>query len=303
MGAGVDGAVAGGLGPLAWLKSPLHAAITQLAEVVQQATSAPVVAIQVDGLAFDDSVPSHHVRVSPGSSASALSSDAVPDAGPANAIDWTALGSCVAAWPGRPEGLLARLRGVRLPQGLFVGEEAETLTGVAAADALGGATGSGATPSRHAMPWRPALMAVMLLDLPGHTQAAVATLYDGTASPSVVRHRLQPLLAPAGDRLRRAYHEQALRLLPRRTATLDPRTLQSRVGRLSATERRVLAHLLSEEGTEREIARALYRSPHTVHVHVKSIYRKLGVSSRRELQRLLAGWQSALDILAEGASG
>jgi len=34
--------------------------------------------------------------------------------------------------------------------------------------------------------------------------------------------------------------------------------------------------------SEREIGRELYLSPNTIHSHTKSIYRKLGASSRRE---------------------
>lgn len=50
---------------------------------------------------------------------------------------------------------------------------------------------------------------------------------------------------------------------------------------LSQTEERVA--LLLEQGlTERQVAEALNRSRHTVHVHVKNIYRKLGVRSRSE---------------------
>jgi LuxR family maltose regulon positive regulatory protein len=50
---------------------------------------------------------------------------------------------------------------------------------------------------------------------------------------------------------------------------------------LSEREREVLA-LLSEGLTEREIGRQLFLSFNTVHSHVKSLYRKLGVSSRAE---------------------
>jgi DNA-binding NarL/FixJ family response regulator len=39
-------------------------------------------------------------------------------------------------------------------------------------------------------------------------------------------------------------------------------------------------------GEEKQIAHELARSPHTVHTHVKSIYRNLGVSSRGELLSL-----------------
>ena len=40
--------------------------------------------------------------------------------------------------------------------------------------------------------------------------------------------------------------------------------------------------LLSGGRSEREIGRELYLSFNTVHSHVKSVYRKLGVSSRAE---------------------
>ncbi|WP_428387860.1 helix-turn-helix transcriptional regulator [Mucisphaera sp.] len=57
--------------------------------------------------------------------------------------------------------------------------------------------------------------------------------------------------------------------------------------RLSRTERLVLNHL-TESLTEKQIAEELDRSPHTVHVHIKSIYLKLGVSSRREPLKRIA---------------
>ena len=55
---------------------------------------------------------------------------------------------------------------------------------------------------------------------------------------------------------------------------------------LSSTERRVLQRLRLQE-TERQAAEALGRSPNTIHVHVKSIYRKLRVTKRSELLSLL----------------
>jgi len=55
--------------------------------------------------------------------------------------------------------------------------------------------------------------------------------------------------------------------------------------RLSRTERRVLTYL-RQHRTERQVADRLQRSPHTVHVHVKNIYRKLAVRSRHELLEL-----------------
>ncbi|MEX0654352.1 MAG: LuxR C-terminal-related transcriptional regulator [Phycisphaeraceae bacterium] len=67
---------------------------------------------------------------------------------------------------------------------------------------------------------------------------------------------------------------------PARPATRDL------LARLSQTERQVLDRL-RHNATERQVAQQLGRSPHTVHVHVKNIYRKLAVRSRRQLQNLL----------------
>ena len=63
------------------------------------------------------------------------------------------------------------------------------------------------------------------------------------------------------------------------------------------TEREVrVLQLLTSELSERDIGRELYVSHNTVHSHIRSIYRKLGVSSRaealertRELRLLSAG--------------
>lgn len=64
-------------------------------------------------------------------------------------------------------------------------------------------------------------------------------------------------------------------------------TVAQLVARLSETEQQVLRYVRSN-ATEPEIAKALNRSRHTIHVHVKNIYRKLGVGSRRQLHALLA---------------
>ena len=57
---------------------------------------------------------------------------------------------------------------------------------------------------------------------------------------------------------------------------------------LSAREVEVLL-LLDEHLTTDEIAARLFISEHTVRSHVKSLLRKLGVSSRREALERLAG--------------
>jgi DNA-binding CsgD family transcriptional regulator len=57
---------------------------------------------------------------------------------------------------------------------------------------------------------------------------------------------------------------------------------------LTASERRV-ADLAAGGQTNRDIAQALYVTPKTVEVHLSSAYRKLGIGSRHDLSRALAG--------------
>ena len=70
-----------------------------------------------------------------------------------------------------------------------------------------------------------------------------------------------------------------------------PRVAAERSGsELTATEQRV-ADLIAAGATNRDAATALFVSVRTVETHVASIYRKLGVRSRAELTRRLAGPQ------------
>jgi DNA-binding CsgD family transcriptional regulator len=67
-----------------------------------------------------------------------------------------------------------------------------------------------------------------------------------------------------------------------------PRTTALRgVLSLTASERRV-ADLAADGQTNRDIAQTLYVTPKTVEVHLSNAYRKLGIGSRRELERALA---------------
>lgn len=87
---------------------------------------------------------------------------------------------------------------------------------------------------------------------------------------------IQRSLAAAVDReCRPADVESAVTTVP----------ISKLLARLSCTERQVLDYLRTSL-TERKIASELERSHHTVHVHVKNIYRKFGVSSRKELMEL-----------------
>ncbi|MEM9345236.1 MAG: helix-turn-helix transcriptional regulator [Planctomycetota bacterium] len=71
-------------------------------------------------------------------------------------------------------------------------------------------------------------------------------------------------------------------LFPSENAT-DQGALPARdIPSLSPTEKRVCS-LLLQRLTEQRIAEHLDRSPNTVHVHVRNIYRKLGVRTRKQL--------------------
>jgi ATP/maltotriose-dependent transcriptional regulator MalT len=73
-------------------------------------------------------------------------------------------------------------------------------------------------------------------------------------------------------------------LLERRERELSTRSKLregERTQELSPRELAVL-RLLDDERSNREVGRILYVSPNTVKAHIKSIYRKLGVSSRKE---------------------
>ena len=61
---------------------------------------------------------------------------------------------------------------------------------------------------------------------------------------------------------------------------------------LSPRMRQTLECLLAGD-SEKEIAAKLRLSPHTVHVYVKSLYRRLGVSSRGELFAVITGRRTA----------
>ena len=65
-------------------------------------------------------------------------------------------------------------------------------------------------------------------------------------------------------------------------ATLPPADLEE----LTAREREV-SELVAEALTDAEIAERLYLSAHTVRQHIKAVYRKLGISSRVALTRLV----------------
>jgi DNA-binding CsgD family transcriptional regulator len=73
----------------------------------------------------------------------------------------------------------------------------------------------------------------------------------------------------------------------RATGARPRRIALSGIESLTPSERRV-AQRTAEGGTNREIAQALFVTPKTVEVHLSSVYRKLGISSRSQLPAVLA---------------
>ena len=65
-------------------------------------------------------------------------------------------------------------------------------------------------------------------------------------------------------------------------AQVSPKKLPANLtSKLSPRMRDTLQHLLSGD-SEKEVATKLNLSPHTVHIHVKNLYKRLRVSSRGE---------------------
>ena len=66
-----------------------------------------------------------------------------------------------------------------------------------------------------------------------------------------------------------------------------PRTEATQGAQALTTSERRVAELAADGQTNRDIAQGLFVTPKTVEVHLTSVYRKLGISSRRELKAAL----------------
>ena len=89
--------------------------------------------------------------------------------------------------------------------------------------------------------------------------AEAACIIEGSVDPGILRRRLEESTVILGRPIRRT----------------------SEADELTDRERDVL-RLLDERRTKREIGAALFLSYNTIHSHTKSIYRKLGASSRQD---------------------
>ena len=61
---------------------------------------------------------------------------------------------------------------------------------------------------------------------------------------------------------------------------------------------RTVAEVVGRGFTNKQVGRRLFMSPHTVDYHLRRIYRKLGISSRVELARLLGEHYESLSDAA-----
>jgi LuxR family maltose regulon positive regulatory protein len=126
------------------------------------------------------------------------------------------------------------------------------------------------------------------------TRALQAAEAEGWARPFLRdRERLTPLL----ERYRTVVITEPSDLVDRLLAST------SRPGRHVALTDRELAvlQLLPSMMSNEQIARELFVSVNTVKVHLKSLYRKLGVTSRREAVMAGASWTA--EQSATAASG
>ena len=90
----------------------------------------------------------------------------------------------------------------------------------------------------------------------------------------------------------RAFAERARRELLATGETVRKRTIEARDD-LTPQEAQI-ARLASERFTEPEIAAQLYLSHRTVEYHLRKVFSKLGISSRRELAAVLPAPRSEL---------
>lgn len=111
-----------------------------------------------------------------------------------------------------------------------------------------------------------------------------------TQAPAIPRHR-RPLTSPGTEQ--RPSPERAAGFLPTPDGTAGPgheaepdAAVPPIEGWQSLTEaERRIAELVGEGLTNRQVARRVYLSPHTVNYHLRGIFRKLHIASRVQLAR------------------
>lgn len=124
--------------------------------------------------------------------------------------------------------------------------------------------------------------------------AALVPLADHGRRMAAVEIWLAPGATPPLDEADAMVLGAVLPVLRRQAALAFGATPTSPINRITQREQVILEHL-SLGRSVKEIAETLSRSPHTVHDHVKSLHRKLGVSSRGELIARALGHVSSDD--------
>lgn len=237
------------------LRSPIHAALVHIIGVTAPAIGADAAAIRLYRGAPQAGTDEGYV---------------LPPAGGRTSSDW------LQGWPMSPDSLFGRLYERGLRDGAF--RVSDRLDGAVAqrGDWLG--------PMGSVQTISDVVAVAFAVREPTWCVAAYARCGSGESfEPGTLAllDRLRPTLAwVVMTGVQRATHVG----LPSGPGDDPPRPRQGDVlGRLSETERKIL-DLLMQGLTEREAADQIGRSPHTVHVHVKNVYRKLNVTSRRQLR-------------------
>lgn len=96
-------------------------------------------------------------------------------------------------------------------------------------------------------------------------------------------HDMLSAMGALGFAQRAARELRATGEQPRRQG--DSRPGESRLDLLTAQER-LIAGQVAAGATSKEVAAALFLSPRTIDTHLRNVYRKLGISSRRSLREM-----------------
>ncbi|TQM84195.1 regulatory LuxR family protein [Saccharothrix saharensis] len=126
-----------------------------------------------------------------------------------------------------------------------------------------------------------------LLERDAERLAEVARRHRHPWAQANANEDLAAVLAEAGDAGRASAHAVvASRIFERMGAEGEVKEVRKEEwGVLSGAEREI-ARLVGVGLTNRQVAKQLFLSPHTVNYHLRGIFRKLGISSRVELARV-----------------
>ncbi|MFW5682852.1 MAG: helix-turn-helix domain-containing protein, partial [Phycisphaeraceae bacterium] len=244
------------------LASPLCAAVVHVTEVLSSTARSPVAAARLYRAPADLRGIANHTRLSP----PVLWNDArsvLP-------AQWQAVLRTWSRWPELPGGLFAELAYRNIAYGVHASNGDNAVVCDAFARETQRARDGGAP--------LPAAMIVAVLPVAEECWAAVGMLRGmGERSEVNATVKLKMLLPAAAAALQRGYETEMYRAGHGSLfGTTSHAELRTRLDDLSRTEEAVLAELLDGKPTEKEVAQRLHRSHHTIHVHVKNIYRKLG---------------------------